>query len=165
MESLLNWWVEVNGQNKLETYNYILTYKNIIDKDRGYLIYEFQVNDDLYSAELNVRPDEINGGTEIELLYKANDGYEQIIAENIWKLYYTISMIYVEGVREFVSSNVDISHFKIRGFSSIMGDDVVDTRKDRIGIKYIKKYCNITDVFEDNKGNIILKAMTNNILK
>lgn len=149
----------------MESYNYKLTYKNVIDKDRGYLIYEFQVNNDLYSAELNVRPDELNGGTELELLYKVNDGYEQITAENIWKLYYTISMIYVEGVREFVSNDMDISHFKIKGFSAIMGEDTIDARKDRVGIKYIKKYCNIIDIFEDTESNIILKVAENNILK
>lgn len=149
----------------MKSYNYQLTYKNIIDENCGYLIYEFEVNDNLYTAELNVRPDDLNGGNELELLYKANGCYEQFKAENIWKLYYTFSMIYVEGLREFISNNLNISHIKIHGFISISGDETADTRKDRIGTSYIKKYCNITDVFEDNNGNIILKIDKNDPLK
>lgn len=101
----------------------------------------------------------------MELLYKANGSYEQIKSENIWKLYYTFSMIYVEGLRKFISNNLNISHIKIHGFISSSGDETTDARKDRIGISYIKKYCNITDVFGDNNGNIILKIDKNNPLK
>lgn len=150
----------------MKNYNYQLYYKNIIDENRGYIIYEFQVNNDSYIAELNVRPDDINGGNELELLYKANGDYQQIKAENIWRLYYTLSLIFVEGAREFVSSNIKISHLKIKGFAlTITKEEFIDKRKDRIGVSYIKKYCNITDVFEDNMGNTILKFDEKRLLK
>ena len=149
----------------MKSYNYEITYKNIIDETRGYLIYEFNVNDITYTVELNVRPDDLNGGNELELLYKANGDYQKTKAENIWKLYYTLSTIYLEGLKEFILNGVNITHFKIKGFLTGNGEKSIDKRKDRIGVSYIKKYCNITDTFEDIEYNTILKIDQKNPLK
>ena len=129
------------------------------------MIYQFEVNDNLYTAELNVRPDEINGGNELELLYKANNTFEHIKSENIWKLYHTISMIYIEGIKELVLNKINISHIKIKGLTGVIDNNISDKKKDRIGISYIKKYCNINDIFEDNMGNTILKFAEKRLLK
>lgn len=149
----------------MKSYNYKLSYKNIIDKNRVYFIYEFEVNNDVYSVELNVRPDVINGGNELELLYKANTTFEHIKSENIWKLYHTISMIYMEGIKELVLNKINISHIKIKGLTGVINNNIPDKKKDRIGIIYIKKYCNITDIFEDIDGNTILKFTEKRLLK
>ena len=109
-------------------------------------------------VETNVRPDDINGGYEFEILYYTELDYEKIkIGYNIFKLYKILIEIYLKSFTELIQKIPDLPHLKICGFESVANDKIIqDKRKVNIAINYVKKILPIEKIFVDLQDNTII---------
>jgi hypothetical protein len=126
---------------------------------RGYDTYHFLFEGYEYKAEVNFRPDGLNGGTEFEMSYKTEEhDYEYISIKNAFRLYKILTNCYLESYHRLLTKVNDIPHLKLAGFTLKNGDSemIEDKRKDRIAIKYIQKVLPIEKVFVDLEDNTIL---------
>ena len=124
---------------------------------RAYDIYHFLFDGYSYIAEIYFRPDDLNGGVEIELNYKTEFGYEQVSIKNVFKLYKIISECYLKSILKMVKKVPEITpHFKLEGISIIDGISIRDKQKDRVATHYIKKVLPIEKIFVDLNNNTII---------
>ena len=131
---------------------------------RAYDIYHFLFDGYSYIAEIYFRPDDLNGGVEIELNYKTEFGYEQISVKNVFKLYKIISDCYLKSILKMVKKVPEITpHFKLEGISVIDGISIRDKQKDKIAINYIKKVLPVENIFLDLNDNTIVSLNKNNL--
>ena len=128
-------------------------------------IYHFLFDGYSYIAEIYFRPDDLNGGIEIELNYKTEFGYEQISIKNVFKLYKIISDCYLKSILKMVKKVPEVTpHFKLEGISIIDGISIRDKQKDRIAINYIKKVLPVKNIFVDLNDNTIVSLNKNDLL-
>jgi hypothetical protein len=124
---------------------------------RGYDIYHFLFEGHEYKAEVNFRPDDINGGTEFEMSYMAERDYKHVSIKNAFRLYKILTDCYLESYHRLLTKVDDIPHLKLAGFTLTDDDEMIeDKRKDRIAIKYIQKVLPIEKIFVDLEDNTIL---------
>jgi hypothetical protein len=131
---------------------------------RAHDIYHFLFDGYSYIAEIYFRPDDLNGGVEMELNYKTEFGYEQISVKNVFKLYKIISDCYLKSILKMVKKVPEITpHFKLEGISVIDGISIRDKQKDKIAINYIKKVLPVENIFLDLNDNTIVSLNKNNL--
>ena len=131
----------------------------------GYDICHFSFNGHNYIVEINFRPDVDNGGYEFEMNYKTDIGYEDIRIQNPFRLYQQLTICYLDSLHRLMTKVNEIPHLKVLGFKEIDGNPILDSRKDRIALKYVEKVLNIEKVFVDLHNNTIIILDKNNYAK
>jgi hypothetical protein len=132
---------------------------------RGHDIYHFPFEGHEYIIQINFRPDDDNGGHEFEMLYLTENDYQKItIGKSVFKLYKTLTEIYLQSLIKLISKVEDKPHLKVYGFELSKQDEVIkDNRKDNIAINYIKKVLKIEKIFVDLHNNTIIKIAYDNV--
>jgi hypothetical protein len=123
---------------------------------RGFGIYQIILDTNVFEIEFNFRPDDLNDGYEIELLYRLNGTYENPKIDNVFKLYRTLTHIYHTKFKEIYPQLNKPAHFKIKGVTGKFMNFERDFRKDKIAEYYIKKCLNIKNSYYDFENNLIL---------
>ena len=99
------------------------------------------------------------------MLYLTEKDYQKItIGKSVFKLYKTLTEIYLQSLIKLISKVEDKPHLKVYGFELSKQDEVIkDNRKDNIAINYIKKVLKIEKIFVDLHNNTIIKIAYDNV--
>ena len=132
------------------TYRFYKVHKFISENGLDYEI----VIDSSYKEYLNRHIYELTYETVNE-----TDEYLQVKTANAFKLYNTITVLFLKNLISIYKNTQDIPLLVIKGVSGLdeSGERIIDTRKDRVAIWLMQKYLPVKNVSGDGYGNSIIE--------